>query len=35
MPLAADRQALHRIPELDHDLPQTLSYLQTALKGLP
>ena len=35
MPLAADRQALHRIPELDHDLPQTLAYLKNALKGLP
>ena len=34
MQLYADRHALHRIPELDRDLPKTLAYLQNALSGL-
>lgn len=34
MQIYADRRALHRIPELDRDLPQTLAYLQNALAGL-
>lgn len=29
------RRDLHRIPELDFDLPQTLAYLRTALAKLP
>ena len=32
--IAADRRALHRIPELDRDLPRTLAYLRDALSGL-
>lgn len=34
MQIYADRHALHRIPELDRDLPETLAYLKNALKGL-
>lgn len=34
MKIIEDRRALHRIPELDRDLPQTLAYLQSALEGL-
>ncbi len=34
MGIVDDRRALHRIPELDSDLPETLSYLQTALSGV-
>lgn len=34
MQLRADRRALHRIPELDRSLPETMAYLQNALKGL-
>lgn len=34
MQLRADRRALHRIPELDRTLPETMAYLQNALKGL-
>lgn len=34
MQIYADRHALHRIPELDKDLPKTLAYLQNALTGL-
>ena len=30
----AHRRALHRIPELDNDLPQTLRYVRSALEGL-
>lgn len=30
-----DRRALHRIPELDRDLPETVAYLTSALAGLP
>ncbi len=29
-----DRRALHRIPELDRDLPRTMEYLRGALGGL-
>lgn len=35
MQISLDRQALHRIPELDRDLPKTLAYLNTALSQLP
>ncbi len=31
MQIFADRRALHRIPELDRDLPQTLAFLQKSL----
>ena len=34
MQIIQDRRALHRIPELDKLLPETLSYLKTALSGL-
>ena len=34
MQIFADRHALHRIPELDRDLPKTLAYLQKSLSGL-
>ena len=34
MQIIQDRRALHQIPELDRNLPQTLSYLQTALAPL-
>ena len=34
MQLIQDRRALHRIPELDRDLPETLQYLKNALSGL-
>lgn len=30
----AHRRALHRIPELDHDLPETLAYVTSVLKPL-
>lgn len=29
------RRALHRIPELDHDLPETATYVKNALSGFP
>ena len=32
--ITADRRALHRIPELDRDLPHTLAYLRDALSGM-
>ena len=35
MQLIDDRRALHRIPELDRALPQTMAYLRAALEGLP
>lgn len=35
MDLITDRRALHQIPELDRDLPETLSYLKAALAPLP
>lgn len=34
MQIYADRHALHRIPELDRSLPQTLAYLRGSLEGL-
>ena len=34
MQIFTDRHALHQIPELDRDLPETLSYLNKALAGL-
>ena len=34
MQIIQDRRALHRIPELDVRLPETLAYLRTALTGL-
>lgn len=34
MGIVEDRRALHRVPELDRELPQTLAYLRSALDGL-
>ena len=34
MKIMEDRRALHRIPELDQDLPKTMAYLKNALEGL-
>ena len=34
MGIKEDRRALHRIPELEHDLPETMAYLEAALSGL-
>lgn len=34
MTIQEDRRALHRIPELDRDLPETFAYLSRALCGL-
>lgn len=34
MQVCADRRALHRIPELDRELPETLAYLKGVLAGL-
>ena len=34
MQIYADRHALHRIPELDRELPETLAYLRASLSGL-
>lgn len=34
MKIIEDRRALHRIPELDRDLPETVAYLTQALSGL-
>ncbi len=34
MQIVNDRRALHRIPELDRDLPQTMAYLRAGLEGL-
>jgi len=34
MQIIEDRRALHRIPELDRDLPKTMAYLRSALAGL-
>ena len=34
MQIYADRHALHRIPELDRDLPETIAYLRSSLVGL-
>lgn len=34
MQITLDRRALHQIPELDRDLPETFAYLRGALEGL-
>lgn len=34
MQIYADRHALHRIPELDRDLPRTMAYLRDSLQDL-
>ena len=34
MEIIADRRALHRIPELERNLPETMAYLEKALSGL-
>ena len=34
MQITADRRALHKIPELDRDLPKTMAYLQENLEKL-
>lgn len=34
MQIIEDRRALHRIPELDRQLPETMAYLKGALAGL-
>ena len=34
MQIIEDRRALHRIPELDRELPKTMEYLKDALNGL-
>ena len=34
MQIIEDRRALHRIPELDRDLPKTMAYLEESLKKL-
>jgi len=34
MQIIKDRQALHRIPELDRELPKTIEYLKSSLEGL-
>ena len=34
MQILEDRRALHRIPELDRDLPQTMAYLSASLSRL-
>ena len=34
MQIFTDRHALHQIPELDRNLPETLRYLNKALEGL-
>ena len=34
MQIMEDRRALHRIPELDRDLPKTLAYLRQSLENL-
>ena len=35
MQIIADRRALHRIPELEMNLPKTMEYIKSALKDLP
>lgn len=35
MQIITDRRALHRIPELELELPKTMEYIQSSLKGLP
>jgi len=34
MQIITDRRELHKIPELDRDLPKTMAYLRSALEGL-
>ena len=34
MQIVEDRRSLHRIPELQWDLPKTMDYLKTSLEGL-
>ena len=34
MNIREDRRALHRIPELDRNLPETFAYLNQVLSGL-
>ena len=34
MQIIEDRRALHRIPELELELPKTMEYLKNALSGL-
>ena len=34
MQIIEDRRALHQIPELDRELPNTVAYLRSALEGL-
>lgn len=34
MQIISDRRALHQIPEVDRELPQTMAYLQSSLQGL-
>ena len=34
MQIIEDRRALHRIPEIESDLPKTMAYLRDALSGL-
>ena len=34
MSLTEDRRALHRIPELDREVPETIAYLASRLEGL-
>lgn len=34
LPVIEDRRALHRIPELDSELPETIGYIKRALAGL-
>ena len=34
MNIRDDRRALHRIPELDRNLPETFAYLKQGLSGL-
>lgn len=35
MSVVAHRRALHRIPELDRELPETTAYVKESLRGLP
>lgn len=35
MQIIQDRRALHQIPELDRELPETIAYLNSVLDGLP
>lgn len=35
LPVINHRRALHRIPELDNQLPETTAYVKRVLQGLP